>query len=69
MQEQLQTIKEQLQERNLELQKSKDKIAELENTKDKTWGSDAGWGNQSGWGKTSGWNANNNNTYEEEKTW
>ena len=69
LQEQLQTIKEQLQERNLELQKSKDKIAELENTKDKTWGSDAGWGNQSGWGKTSGWNANNNNTYEEEKTW
>ena len=69
LQEQLQTIKEQLHERDLELQKSKDKIAELENTKDKTWGSDAGWGNQSGWGKTSAWNTNNNNTYEEEKTW
>lgn len=69
LQEQLQTIKEQLHERDLELQKSKDKIAELESTKDKTWGSDAGWGNQSGWGKTSGWNTNNNNTYEEEKTW
>lgn len=69
LQEQLQTIKEQLQERDLELQKSKDRIADLETSKDKTWGSDAGWGSKSGWGNTSAWNTNNNNTYEEEKTW
>lgn len=69
LQEQLQTIKEQLQERDHELQKSKDRIADLETSKDKTWGSDAGWGSKSGWGNTSAWNTNNNNTYEEEKTW
>ena len=69
LQEQLQSVQEQLKEKEMALQKSQEKITELEHSKEKTWGADAGWGNQTGWGKTSGWSNSQINNVEEEKTW
>ncbi len=69
LQEQLQSAQEQLKSKDLELKQSKERIAELEQTKENTWGADTGWGNQSDWGNQSGWNNTKNFDVDEEKTW
>lgn len=69
LQEQLQSAQDQLKNKDLELQQTKEKIAELEQSKENTWGADAGWGNQSEWGNQSGWGETKNFDVDEEKTW
>lgn len=73
LQEQLRSTQELLKDKDIELQQSKAKLAEIEKEKEavrereqeRTWGADSGWGTASGWGKTTG----KTHTVEEEKIW